>query len=429
MGPPLPPTDPPEPMADFRRSVLRSLLLTNDEIDAITRALPASERNDPSAIAEHLVRSGKLTRFQATKLLEGRSKGLVFGDFQILSPIGKGSYGTVYLARDTRNGQLVALKIVVVSRVEGRVRTRFRREMVMGRMVEHPFLARAYESGNLHGADFIAMEYIPGQTLSKQVQADGPLSLARAARIFREIALALEHVHARGLIHRDIKPSNIMITPHDHAKVLDLGLGMLKGEVGDPSVVGGVGYIVGTMDYIAPEQTTDPTKIDVRADLYSLGCTLYFALSGNPPYPGGSRRDKIKRQRTVEATPLKLLRPELPSGFLAIVNKLMEKDPEDRYPNATAVVEALKPWSAEPAAPLDRPEDPTYAEAVAAVQSYSGNESYSDLALLDGSEAAESEPEAQESSVWPWVLFGLAIVIAAGMLVPIFYLLSRVAGR
>ena len=145
-----------------------------------------------------------------------------------------------------------------------------------------------------------------------------------------EVASALEHAHNQGLIHRDLKPSNIMITPNDHAKVLDLGLALMQGEQADLSVIGGQGYIVGTMDYIAPEQTADASKVDARCDVYALGCTLYFALTGQPPFPGGTNREKIQRHRREKPTPLAELRPDLPKGFVALVERLMEKDPRGR---------------------------------------------------------------------------------------------------
>src|SRR5262249_50028311 len=158
-----------------------------------------------------------------------------------------------------------------------------------------------YDSGQYDGAHFIAMEYIPGQNLFRLVTGEGPLRTARAARLFAEAASGLHHAHERGLVHRDLKPSNIMITPHDHAKVLDLGVGFMGGkEVGDPAVVGGGGYIVGWMDYTAPEQTTDATNVARRTDIYGLGCCLYFAVSGKPPFPGGTRADKMHCHRTQE---------------------------------------------------------------------------------------------------------------------------------
>src|SRR5262249_11195265 len=152
----------------------------------------------------------------------------------------------------------------------------------------------------------------------------GPLVASRACRLFAEVASALDHAHNQGLIHRDLKPSNIMITPHDHAKVLDLGLALVQGETAqEREVVGGQGYVVGTMDYLAPEQADDAARVDPRSDIYSLGCTLYFALTGQPPFPGGTPLDKIRRQRDEEPVPIPQLNAAVPLPLASLVRKMM----------------------------------------------------------------------------------------------------------
>ena len=186
--------------------------------------------------------------------------------------------------------------------------------------MDHPHVASTYASGKIDGVYFIAMEYIPGKSLQRLVQAEGPLAVPRAARLLGEVAAGLEHAHSQGLIHRDLKPSNILVTPHDHAKVLDLGLAMIEGEdVADIRVVGGKGYIVGTMDYIAPEQTANSAAVDRRADIYSLGCTLYYAIIGRPPFPGGTSKEKMERQRSQEPESLLDLKPTLPVAFVLLI--------------------------------------------------------------------------------------------------------------
>jgi serine/threonine protein kinase len=161
-----------------------------------------------------------------------------------------------------------------------------------------------------------------------------------------------------------------MVTPHDHAKVLDLGLAIVQGEKNvDRCVIGGQGYIVGTMDYIAPEQADDASKATPRSDIYSLGCTLYSVLTGRPPFPGGTNKEKIHRQRTEEPPPLEQLNPSVPAAFAAVVRRMMAKDPAQRYPSAAAVEEELMRWAeAESVLPLDAPGDDTYAEAVARLE-------------------------------------------------------------
>jgi serine/threonine protein kinase len=270
-----PPSTAPDPptVEGFLKTVLRSGLLDRNQLQEALRDVPLNRRDDPQALADHLVRKGKLSRFQASKVLKGSGKGLLLGHYQVLAPIGRGGMSTVYLARDDRSGELVALKLLPPSRWRNQERmlARFQREMELSRLVAHPHLAWTHDSGFCLGVYYIAMEYIPGKNLSKIVVEGGPLKVPRAARLMAEVASGLEHAHNQGLIHRDLKPSNIMVTPNDHAKVLDLGLALMEGEEAEQSVIGGQGYIVGTMDYIAPEQTTDSTAVDGRAYIYSLG--------------------------------------------------------------------------------------------------------------------------------------------------------------
>ncbi len=352
----------------FLKTVLRSGLLDREQLRTALSAAPRELRRDPHAVADFLVKTGKLSRFQAHKLLQGTALGLLLGPYQILAPIGRGGMGTVYLARDSRSQLLMALKVLPPKRAreEERLLARFRREMEMGQRVAHPHLAWTYEVGVCRGVYYIALEYIPGKSLYRLVNDEGPLPVPRAARLFAEVASALDHAHMQGLIHRDLKPSNIIITPHDHAKVLDLGLALVQGEApAAREVVGGRGYVVGTMDYIAPEQAENAAEVDPRSDIYSLGCTLYFALTGRPPFPGGSALEKIQRQRSEEPAPIPPLNPRVPPAFIGLVRRMMAKRPEHRIASAAAVREELLTWAAhDPVLPLDQPGDPEYTEAV-----------------------------------------------------------------
>ena len=352
----------------FLKAVLRSGLLARGVLQATLRDLPLDRRDDPEAVADHLVKTGKLSRFQARKLLQGQPGGLVIGPFHILAPIGKGGMGTVYLARDSRGEQLQALKVLTPkqARESERLLARFRREMEMCQRVAHPLVAWTCDVGVYRGIYYIAMEYIPGRSLYRIVTDGGPLEFARAARLFAEIAVALDHAHHQGLIHRDLKPSNIQVTPNDHAKLLDLGLAIMQGETCTArEVVGGQGYVVGTMDYIAPEQIENAAGVDPRSDIYALGSTLYYALTGRPPFPGGTVLEKFQRHRTEEPLPIEQINPSVPAGFGRIVRRMMAKKPEDRFQTAHAVREELQAWvNGEPVRPLDRAGDTQYEQAV-----------------------------------------------------------------
>jgi serine/threonine protein kinase len=356
----------------FLKTVLRSRVLEREKLCEAMRQVPADQRQDAETVAEHLIQTGMLSRFQASKLLQGTALGLVLGPFHVLAPIGKGGMGTVYLARDSRSNQLVALKVLPPKRAreEERLLARFRREMEMSQRVCHPHLAWTYEIGVCQGVYYMALEYIPGKTLYRLVNEHGPLAAPRAARLFAEVASALDHAHTQGLIHRDMKPSNIMITPHDHAKVLDLGLALVQGEApAEREVVGGRGYVVGTMDYIAPEQAEDSAGVDPRTDVYSLGCSLYFALTGQPPFPGGSRTEKIQRHRSEEPAPIPQLNPAVPPAMIGIVRKMMAKNPEQRFASAAEVREKLLAWAdSDGNLPLDQQGDKEYQEAVVALE-------------------------------------------------------------
>jgi serine/threonine protein kinase len=429
-----PASDRPLPTVErFLRTVLRSGLLDRPQLQEALRDVPRDQRDSSPALADHLVKKGKLTRFQANKLLRGTGRGLLLGSYQVLAPIGRGAMGTVYLARDGRNGELVALKLLPPSRAKAsdRLLARFQREMELCQLVAHPHLAWTFETGQVHDVYFIAMEYIPGKSLYRLVTEEGPLPVPRAARLMAEVASGLEHAHNQGLIHRDLKPSNILITPHDHAKVLDLGLALLQGEEAEEAVVGGQGYIVGTMDYIAPEQTTDSSQVDRRADVYSLGCTLYFTLSGQPPFPGGTSREKIFRHRGETPTPLLTLKPDLPPAFVQMVEKMMAKNPDDRYPSAAAVEDELRSWAVDEAVqPLDRPE-----EASDTAEALQAHDTSTDFSLPDGAAGSQDDAVAElaqrppsgdslslpavgpdiwpdsRTSMLPWLLLGLGTIV------------------
>ena len=355
------------PVDEFLRKALRSGLLNRDELQTALRTLEKERRDDVKAIADHLVAAKKLTRFQAYKIQQGITVGLVLGPYRLLVPLGRGGMGTVYLALDSRTQEHVALKILPprVARAEERLLARFQREMELSQKIKHPHLARAMEVGVFQNVHYIAMEYIPGQTLYRVVAENGPLPIARVAHLFSQVASALAHAHGQNIIHRDMKPSNIMVTPHDHAKVLDLGLAFTQGEeLSEIEVVGGKGYIVGSIDYMAPEQTRDPTAIDNRADVYALGCCMYFALTLQPPFPDGSVHEKVKSHRHEAPTPIRTKNPQIPEAFADIVHKMLAKAPADRFASAIEVAYALEPWRSQDPQPLDAAGDVEFQSAV-----------------------------------------------------------------
>jgi len=387
-------------------------------VQALWQTLPSEGRDNPHVVAEYLIKTGRLSRFQANKILKGVVAGLILGPYQVLAPIGKGGMGTVYLARDQRNRQLVALKVLPPRRArrDPRLMSRFRREMDLCRRVKHPHLAAALEVGQISEVAFIAMEFVPGVSLYRLVSTKGALPPARAARLLAEVASAVQHIQEQGLIHRDLKPANVMVTPNDRAKLLDLGLALVQGETGGPrEVVGGAGYIVGTWDYISPEQIADSCRVDVRSDVYSLGCTLYFALTGQPPFPGGKGRDKMHRQLREEPVPIRWVNPAIPDALGELVHQMMAKDPALRPKTAAEVERELRRLAGpETTLPMDVPSDAGYARAVADLEMADPIADDTDQELLE-----IPEPASQGiSGLWlvVGVLFGLMLLIAAYVL-------------
>lgn len=341
------------PVEEFVQALLRCGLFSREDLQLILREVPKQVRKSSLTLAEALVENKHITNFQARKLLKGTWQGLVLGPFRVLAPLGKGGMGAVYLANMEGNGQretmLVALKILPPRRAKKsqHMIPRFQREMELARRMDHPHLTKTYEAGDIFGIHYIAMEYIRGLSLSQLVRGSGPLTVSRAARLFCEVASGLTYAHEQNVIHRDLKPSNIMVTTKDHAKILDLGLALAQDLdlPDDKQIMGGEGYVVGTMDYIAPEQVQDSTAVDHRADLYSLGCALFFSLAGHPPFTGGSAVDKMRKHLRQEPPFLSDVNPIVPPEFSRIVEKLMAKFPSRRYLDAEAVRQALLPWA------------------------------------------------------------------------------------
>jgi serine/threonine protein kinase len=312
--------------------------------------------------ADRLVAAGRLTLFQAEKLLAGRWRGLVNGPYRLMTPIGRGGTGIVYLARDDRRpsggrtSRLVALKVLSPLRAATEPRTliRFRREMDLGRAIpEHPGLTATLDAGEAGGIHYLAMEYVPGRTARQLVAAGGPMTVPAAARAFADVAAGLHAAHQAGFVHRDTKPANVVVMPSGRAKVLDFGFALRRGEkpLADPSVLGGKGYTLGTLDYLPPEQASNAVAVGSETDVYSVGCSLYFVLAGRPPHVADSAREKIRLHRTADPTPLRDLNPQVPTEFAALVSWMMSKRPEDRPQTAGEVADLMERWAA-PAFPV-----------------------------------------------------------------------------
>jgi serine/threonine protein kinase len=280
------------------------------------------------------------TRPPASELVPG----LVLGDYQLQDQIGRGGMGAVYRAVHLRLGREVALKVIVPLCVSSdQVASRFYREMKAVGKLDHPHLVRATDARQVGDRLLLVMELLEGIDLGRLVARVGPLSVADACEMTRQAAEGLEHAHQHGIVHRDVKPSNLMLARGGTIKVLDLGLARLQEEVADgitPSQLA-----MGTPDYMAPEQAADPRAVTPRSDVYSLGCTLYHLLAGQPPFhDSGSPFRKLLGHQQAPIPPLGPRRPDLPEGLAGLVDRLLAKDPAARPASARAVAEDLRPW-------------------------------------------------------------------------------------
>jgi formylglycine-generating enzyme required for sulfatase activity/tRNA A-37 threonylcarbamoyl transferase component Bud32 len=283
------------------------------------------------------------------------------GDYRLIEPIGEGGMGTTYKARHTRLEKTVALKVLRPPLAQDPASVaRFRREMrAIGRL-QHPNIVQATDAGEARGFLYLVMEFLDGQTLSQQVRKTGPLDPADACRVARDAARGLRHAHENGIVHRDVKPSNLIRTADGQVKLLDLGLALLRqppaeGTTDDHSRLSDDRGVIGTNDYMAPEQWKCSSQVDARADQYSLGCTLYYLLVGRPPFARDSedtQYDKMQAHLHLPAPAPSLVRPGVPPDLDAVVARLLAKAPADRFASMDEVIAALAPLAGEPADPV-----------------------------------------------------------------------------
>jgi serine/threonine protein kinase len=333
-------------LEDFAAHVVESGLVPPEVLARVRSELsPRSGEDGAVVLARRLIQDKLLTTFQARKLLSGRTSGFILGRYRLLRPLGEGGMGKVYLAENDRR-ERVAIKVLPPRKAleDENALLRFRREMDLSQRCSHPNIARTIAVGSEGDVHFMVMEYIPGESLFDMVKSQrvGPLRVPDAARLFLKLLDGLNAAHMAGLIHRDIKPSNVMITPDGEVKLLDLGLAR---ALGDEKGLTRANTVLGTLDYASPEQLRDATKADRRSDLYSVGCTLYFAMAGRAPFEGGDMINKIFKQRMEDPDPLESLARGVPSAFAAIVRKLMSKKPDERYQNCPELRADLVRWT------------------------------------------------------------------------------------
>jgi serine/threonine protein kinase len=341
---------------EFLELVRKSRVVDRDSLDAYLDRLASagSLPAGPRPLARALERRGLLTRFQADQLLAGKWRRFIINHkYKLLERLGSGGMSNVYLCEHLAMRRRLAIKVLPAPLAEmPGVLERFYREARAVAALDHPNIVRAHDidhDGRLH---FIVMEYVDGASLHQIVKEHGPLDIQRAAHYTAHAAAGLQHAHEVGLVHRDVKPGNILVDRTGRVKLLDMGLArFFLDEQDDLTRQQESQLVLGTADYLAPEQALDSHGVDIRADIYSLGVTFYFVLTGVSPFRGGSLAQKLIRHQVMQPDPIRSLRPEVPEELAAVLARMMAKDPARRHQCPAEVVEELAPWTRTPIAP------------------------------------------------------------------------------
>jgi serine/threonine protein kinase len=341
----------------FLAHVRESGLVSTDQLASVADQLPVTPR--ARLVARALVQHGLLTKFQAELLLAGRTRGFFVGRYRILDQLGQGGMGRVFKAVHETMNRVVALKLVSSGLVRTeRARQMFQREVLAAGRLMHPNIVTAYDANEIGDRQYLVLEFVDGPNLEQLVRERGPLPIEVACDVIRQAAHGLQYASEIGMVHRDIKPGNLLVQKTDGGrlvKILDFGLARFHDP--SPDIPGGAGTILvrentvtGTPDFVSPEQARSVHDVDIRSDLYSLGCTFYYLLTGKVPFPGGSVVKKLVRHATEEPLPVEQLRPEVPPALGGIIRKLMAKDPGDRFQTPAALATALEPFTSSGAA-------------------------------------------------------------------------------
>lgn len=301
-------------------------------------------------LADQLVRDGFLTRFQSKQFLASRFGNVNIGKYQILERLGRGANGSVFLCKHQAMARIVAVKVLPPVEQGGEsTRLRFEREARAGAAVDHPNIVKVFDFDHEGDLTYLVMEYVPGVTLYELPLNIGPLPVERAAHYVRQAALGLQAIHQAGLVHRDIKPANMLLDANGVVKILDLGLARFAEDDEDQlTMQHDARRVLGTADYLAPEQALNSHAVDIRADLYSLGGTLYYLLTGKPPYGDGAAVQKLVWAQTRPPVPITSLRPDLPPEIVDVLTRLLTKDPSARYQTPAEVAQVLSAWTQQP---------------------------------------------------------------------------------
>lgn len=328
-------------------TLLRSSgLVTSSQLDAALQGFEATELN---AILTRLVRAGLITDFQGKELYAGRNRGFFIGKYKVLRPLAAGGMGMVLHCEHVHMQHHVALKLLPREQKDDHQSVaRFYREARAVAAVRHPNIVKAYDVGQEGPWHYLVMEYVDGINFYRLVKRRGPLSEVQTAHYLAQIARGLQEIMAGGLVHRDLKPGNLLLDREGTVRILDLGLARFTDQRAD-DLTRELSHrsVLGTADFVSPEQALHSSKVDIRSDLYSLGMTAYFLLTGQLPFPGGTLTAKLMAHQEKSPTPIEQHRPGVSLAMRSIVNQLIQKKPGDRFQTPRELEEVLEPWTSQ----------------------------------------------------------------------------------
>ncbi|MBA4187295.1 MAG: hypothetical protein C0467_04670 [Planctomycetaceae bacterium] len=349
----MPMTTPPSAPAStarekFLAAVRTANLFAPMQLAKVEAAVPASVATTTDA-ARALIAAGHLTKFQAERLLAGKTDGFHLGPYVILDQVGRGPMGRVYKARHQTMNRPVAVKVLSANLTDtAAARQAIQQEVRAAAQLNHPNIVTAYDANEIGERFYLVLELVDGPNLETLVKERGPLPISEACELLWQAAAGLEHAHSRKMLHRDIKPTNLLVSrpsktsPEHLLKIADFGIAKFSPSAETLANTPSPGSWLGTADYVAPEQTNHPQLADKAADLYSLGAVVYFLLTGQPPFPGGTAEEKAKRHLWEEPARLELIRPDTPPALAMLVHQMLAKHPAHRPGSAAEVVARIE---------------------------------------------------------------------------------------
>jgi len=431
-GKPLPPAGKETvTLDDFISSLSDSGLMTKDEVDAFLTALPAENRpTTAQQLAQAMYRKGRLTRFQAQAVYQGKAKALVLEKYVVLDSLGRGGMGQVYKAQHRRMKRAVALKILPSSATRSPdLVKRFQREVEAAAKLSHPNIVTAYDANEVNKVHFLVMEYVDGKDLASRVKEGGPLAVAKAVDYVLQAARGLEYAHKAGITHRDIKPANLLLDKSGTVKILDMGLARIEETISPTAGTAEEGLtrsgeVMGTLDYMSPEQGLNTKNADARSDVYSLGCTLFTLLTGRMLYVGQTLVEKILAHRENPIPSLCGLRKDVSEGLDAVFRKMVAKRPEDRQQSMGELIAELEACVAAGLASSEAKgaladtvsfQKASGPETLGQPQPASSTGSFFDQLLAEDSVQVTERlltplaPVRRRRKAWPWIVTGAAL--------------------